>query len=143
MLVQKEVADRNRAPAGSAEYGAITAAVAYYGRAEKLFKVSAGSFYARAEGRFSRVKNRPIDEQPPVEVTDEKKLFRLIKGAFGNRRKTLLNCLLAAFSQLGGREELEKIIRSCEIDPGCRGERCQLQQFADLSNALELCEKNN
>lgn len=130
VLVQKEVADRICAPAGSAEYGAITAAVAYYGRAEKLFKVSAGSFMP-APKVDSAVLRIDLYKQPPVEVTDEKKLFRLIKGAFGNRRKTLLNALRGEFAELD-RQTIEQAIKQAGLDPAIRGERLDIQDFAGL-----------
>ncbi len=142
VMVQREVARRICAQPGTADYGAFTVFVQWYAEPSVILEVGRECFIPSPKVDSSVVR---LDQRsgPPAEVRDEALFFRVVKAAFAQRRKTLLNCLLAAFSQLGGREELEKIIRSCEIDPGCRGETLSIQQFADLSNALELCEKNN
>ena len=92
-MVQKEVADRMQAGPGSKDYGALSLAVQYY--AEPLYrgKCSAQLFYAQTEGGVS---GDPADQAmtiPPVEVEDEKLMFRIIRASFNQRRKTLANGL--------------------------------------------------
>lgn len=142
VMVQREVARRICARPGTADYGAFTVFVRWHTEPSVILEVGRESFVPSPKVDSSVVR---LDRRgcPPARVADEALFFRVVKAAFAQRRKTLLNCLLAAFSQTGGREELEKMIRSCEIDPGCRGETLSIQQFANLSNALGLCEKNN
>ena len=98
VMVQKEVADRLCAPAGSPLYGAVTASVSYYGKAKRLFVVNAGNFMP-APKVDSAVVRIDLFKTPPVEC-DFKTLMRVIKGAFGKRRKTLLNALSTEFSHV-------------------------------------------
>ena len=84
VMVQKEAAERLCAPVGSREAGAVTVAVQYYARAEKLFSVSRGSFLP-APNVDSAVIRLQIRQAPAVAVTDEKKVFpQLVKAAFGS-----------------------------------------------------------
>ncbi|MCI8590327.1 MAG: 16S rRNA (adenine(1518)-N(6)/adenine(1519)-N(6))-dimethyltransferase RsmA [Clostridiales bacterium] len=130
VLVQKEVADRICAPAGSSDYGAISAVVAYYGRAEKLFRVSAGSFVP-APKVDSTVMKLTLYDHPPVETVSEERLFQIIKSAFGKRRKTLVNALSGDFSHIG-RDRIEQIIESSGFDSRVRGEKLSIEDFAYL-----------
>ncbi|MCI8331770.1 MAG: 16S rRNA (adenine(1518)-N(6)/adenine(1519)-N(6))-dimethyltransferase RsmA [Clostridiales bacterium] len=134
VLVQKEVADRICAPAGHSDYGAISAVVAYYGKAEKLFRVSAGSFVP-APKVDSTVMKLTLYDHPPVEVVSEQRLFRMIKGAFGQRRKTLVNALGASFSDIG-KEKIGQIIQACGFDSQVRGEKLSIEDFACLERAF-------
>ena len=92
VMVQKEAAARLCAPVGSRDAGAVTVAVNYYADAKKLFDVSAGSFMPapKVDSSVIRLDIRP---DPPVEISDEKFFFRVVKAAFGQRRKTASNSL--------------------------------------------------
>ena len=94
VMVQKEAAARLCAPVGSRDAGAVTVAVNYYADAKKLFDVSAGSFMPapKVDSSVIRLDIRP---DPPVEISDEKFFFRVVKAAFGQRRKTASNSLSA------------------------------------------------
>ena len=92
VMVQKEVADRLTAKAGSSAYGAMTATLSYYASVRKLFPVSAGHFTPRPKVDSAVVSIVPY-ETPPVSVRDESFLLEVIRAAFGMRRKTLVNCL--------------------------------------------------
>ena len=72
-------------------------------------------------------------EEPPAEVKDEKMLFRVIKAAFAQRRKTLLNCLSMAFPEKG-KEGVRAAMEACGISPSCRGETLDISQFARLAD---------
>ncbi len=134
VMIQKEVAQRLTAPAGDSEYGAITASLAYYGKTERLFTVPAGCFLP-APKVDSAVIRITLYKQPPVTVLDEGTLFKTIRGAFAQRRKTLANSLSTEFSSLG-REGIATAIAKAGLEPSIRGERLTLEDFARLSDAL-------
>lgn len=92
VMIQKEVARRLTAPVGSDEYGAITAAISLYGNVKKLFDVSAGNFNPKPKVD-SAVVRISLDNPPKYTDDERKKALLLIKAAFGQRRKTLVNSL--------------------------------------------------
>ena len=134
VMVQKEVADRLTASPGSAEYGALTAAVGYYGEAKKLFSVSPGSFLPapKVESAVVRI---CIHERSPYADCDPKLLFSLIRTAFGQRRKTLRNTLRGLLTDREA-EAVRKEIERLGYPPDVRGERLSVSDFADLSRAV-------
>jgi len=134
VMIQKEVAVRLTAPAGDSEYGAITAALSYYGKVERLFTVPAGCFLP-APKVDSAVIRITLYKEPPVKVLDEATLFKTIRGAFAQRRKTLANSLTTEFSALG-REGIVSAIEAAGLSPSIRGERLTLEDFARLADAL-------
>ncbi len=134
VMIQKEVAQRLTAPAGDSEYGAITAALSYYGKVERLFTVPAGCFLP-APKVDSAVIRITLHKQPPVEVKSEETLFKTIRGAFAQRRKTLSNSLSTEFSALG-KEGIACAIKKAGLEPSIRGERLTLGDFARLADAL-------
>lgn len=134
LMVQKEVADRFCARAGDKEYGAVTASIAWYGKAEKLFKVSAGSFLPPPKIDSTVIKITVYDE-PVYELNDEKKLRRVIRGAFSQRRKTLVNSLAGEFPN-HGKEKLTEIITGCGFDVNIRGERLDIADFVKIANLI-------
>ncbi|MBQ8249058.1 MAG: 16S rRNA (adenine(1518)-N(6)/adenine(1519)-N(6))-dimethyltransferase RsmA [Clostridia bacterium] len=134
VMIQKEVAQRLTAPAGDSEYGAITAALAYYGKTERLFTVPAGCFLP-APKVDSAVIRITLHKEPPVKVIDEAMLFKTIRGAFAQRRKTLANSLSTEFSHLG-REGIAAAIAASGLDASIRGERLTLEDFARLADEL-------
>ena len=134
IMIQSEVADRLCAQAGSSNYGAITAVLAYYGVAEKLFTVSAGNFMPAPKVNSTVVRINLFKEKPYV-PKDEKTLFRTIKGAFEQRRKTLPNALASTFGELT-KEEITDAILSCGHKADIRGERLDISQFVELSDKL-------
>ncbi len=134
IMIQAEVADRLAARAGSKDYGAITAVLAYYGEAEKLFTVSADRFVPAPKVNSSVIRIKLHKERPYV-PKDEAMLFRTIKAAFGQRRKTLINALGAGFSELS-REQLTEAVTSCGHDANIRGERLDIAAFTSLSDRL-------
>ena len=133
VMVQKEAADRFCAPAGSKDYGAVTASVAYYARVEKLFPVSAGNFIPAPKVE-STVIRFVRHSKPPVEA-DEDLLMRTIRGAFAQRRKTLSNSLGSEFGELN-KEKINLAITEAGLPEGCRGETLDLAAFAALSAAI-------
>lgn len=134
IMIQSEVADRLCAKAGKSDYGAITAVLAYYGVAEKLFTVSAGNFLPAPKVNSTVVRIR-LHKNKPYVPKDEKTLFRTIKGAFEQRRKTLPNALSACFSELE-KDEITNAIVECGHNPDIRGEKLSIEQFVTLADKL-------
>ena len=133
VMVQKEVASRLCAAPGTSDYGAIAVFCAYYGRAARLFKVPAGCFVP-APKVDSAVVRIDMYKKPPAEG-DPEAIFRVVRAAFGQRRKTLSNALHTGFPGLS-RDEITGALAACGIDPSTRGETLSLSQFADIAAAL-------
>lgn len=133
VMVQKEVAERIVAAPGSAAYGAFGVYVNYHAAPEILFGVDSACFLPRPKVD-SAVLRLTVREAPAVCVKDEKLLFRVIKAAFGQRRKTLVNALAAGFSQQFAKSDIATCISACGIAENIRGERLALGDFARLAD---------
>ena len=138
VLIQKEVAQRICAEAGTAEYGAFTVLMQYYTAPQLLFTVPASCFLP-APKVTSAVIHCPVRKTPPVEVVSESALWRTVKAGFALRRKTLVNSLQTGY-QLP-KERLAEIVTDCGLSPTVRGERLTLEDFARLTNALFAAEQ--
>ena len=130
VMVQKEAAQRICAPPGTRESGAISAAVWYYSQPRLLFPVSRGSFLP-APAVDSAVIRLDIRAAPPVAVADEALFFAVVRGAFGQRRKTILNTLSAALKL--EKEQTRRIIEGAGVSPGARAEALTLEEFAAIA----------
>ena len=135
VMVQKEVAARLCAVAGTPDYGAITVFTAYYGTAYRVVKVPAGCFVP-APKVDSAVVRIDMHETPPVEG-DPARIFRVVRAAFGQRRKTLSNALRTGFPDLS-REDIDSALAECGVSPSARGETLTLSQFAAIAAALPI-----
>ena len=134
VMIQSEVADRLCAPAGGKNCGAITAVINYYGTPEKLFTVNAEQFIPAPKVDSSVVRIRLHPKKPYLPM-DEAILFRTIRGAFEQRRKTLPNALSAVFGELT-KEEITDCITACGHAPEIRGEKLGIEDFVLLSDEL-------
>ena len=134
VMIQREVALRICAAPGTAEYGAFSIYCQYHTAPELLFDVGPECFVPAPKVTSSVVRMTPR-HMPPIAVQDEKCFFRLVKAAFGQRRKTLLNALAAG---LGGveRDSIRAAILSCGLPEDIRGERLGIPEFAALTAAL-------
>lgn len=132
VMVQKEVAERLTAIPGTKEYGAITVAVQYYSQPKILFNIPRHLFRPIPEVDSALIRLKPR-KSAPVQVQNEQTLFNIIKGAFGQRRKTLLNSLLAVEPGLT-KIEIKELLEKAGIDQQMRGEVLSLEQFALLAN---------
>ena len=137
-MVQKEVADRLCAGPQSSDYGAVTASVSYYGEVRKLFNVSAGNFMP-APKVDSAVIQISLYEKPPVDVSDEKMFFSVIKAAFEQRRKTLVNALNGKVGIT--KEQIANAITGIGLDINIRGERLGIEEFARLADEIKRIQK--
>ena len=134
VMVQKEVAQRICAPAGRSEYGAFSVFCQYYAQPQLLFDVPPSCFIPQPKVT-SAVLRLDVRTAPPCVITDEKLFFRVVKAAFAQRRKTLLNALSAGFSELS-KPELAAILTQCGLAPAVRGETLDIPAFAALANIL-------
>ncbi|HHV99742.1 MAG TPA: 16S rRNA (adenine(1518)-N(6)/adenine(1519)-N(6))-dimethyltransferase RsmA [Clostridiaceae bacterium] len=134
-MVQKEVADRILAQPGSKDYGALTVAVQYYCKPERVFDVPPHCFIPQP-GVISTVVRLKAYEKPPVDVIDRKTFFKVVKASFGQRRKTLLNALYNSGYFNMNKEELKELLRNLDIDENRRGETLSIMQFAKLANSF-------
>lgn len=133
VLIQKEVAQRICAVAGTAEYGAFTVLMQYYTAPELLFTVPPTCFLP-APKVTSAVIRCPVRKAPPVDVVSESALWRTVRAGFALRRKTLVNSLQTGYRL--PKEQLAEIVTSCGLSPTVRGERLTLADYARLTNAL-------
>lgn len=134
VMVQKEVAARLCARPGTAEYGAFTLLVQWYAEAEKLFDVPPDCFMPRPKvtSTVIRLCRRP---SPPVRVRDEDFFFAVVRAAFNQRRKTLVNAVSAGMRNVE-RADVEKALTEMGLSPTVRGEALSAEQFAVLSDIL-------
>ncbi len=135
VMVQKEVADRMQVGPGTKDYGALSLAVQYYARPYIVANVPPNCFMPRPKVG-SAVIRLERHETPPVQVEDEKLMFRIIRASFNQRRKTLANGLKNSPELDFSREEIETAIESLGKGASVRGEALTLEEFAALSNLL-------
>lgn len=132
VMVQKEVAQRMAANPGSKTYGALSVAVQYYTIPKIALYVPPRSFMPPPEVD-SVVVNCKVRPQPAVDLIDEKMFFRVVKAAFGQRRKTLNNAL----KSMGvDKNTIADILTRAGIEPSRRGETLTMEEFAAISNIL-------
>ncbi len=135
VMVQKEVADRMQAGPGSKDYGALSLAVQYYAEPYIAANVPPNCFMPRPNVG-SAVIRLTLHGKPPVEVADEKLLFKLIRASFAQRRKTLVNGLTNSQELSFSKEEVTKALEECGYSPTIRGEALTLSEFAKLANVF-------
>lgn len=133
VMVQKEAADRLIAKIPSREVGAVTLAAAFYAEGEFLFDVPRNSF-TPAPNVDSAVIQFKIRSSVAAKVGDEKLFFRLIRGAFEHRRKTLVNSVSA--SGVVSKEKLTAALTELDIPLTVRAEQLTLEQFAEIADRL-------
>ena len=134
IMIQREVARRICATPGSGDYGAFSVYWQYHAETELLFDVPPDCFLPAPKVTSSVLRLTPKD--PPDEVDDPDHFFRVVKAAFSQRRKTLLNGLSGTFRSNFSKEQLLSAILSCGLPADIRGERLSIPQFAALSKAL-------
>ena len=134
VLMQREVARRITAEPGAREAGSVTLAVHYRADAEAILDVPPGCFRPVPKVTSTLVAFR-FREEPAVRPRNEDLFFRVIRAAFGERRKTLANALAAGLAE--PRERLEELIAAAGLAPKIRGERLSLEDFRRLADLLE------
>jgi 16S rRNA (adenine1518-N6/adenine1519-N6)-dimethyltransferase len=133
-MLQKEVADRINASPASKTYGALSVAAQYYSEPRQVAKVSRKLFFPQPEVE-SVVLQLNIRNCPPVEVKDGLLFFSIIRAAFNQRRKTILNALSNVIPELS-KETASKVLTMAFVDPSCRGEVLSISEFAGIANSM-------
>lgn len=134
VMIQREVARRICAAPGTSDYGAFGIFVGWHMETELLFDVPPSCFIPQPKVTSSVIRLTRRAEKP-VEVRDERLMFRIIRAAFNQRRKTLINAIA---SQLGefNKEQVEQALTNCGFDPRIRGEILDIGGFAKISDEL-------
>ena len=134
VMIQREVARRICAAPGTPDYGAFSVYCQVHTGTELLFDVPPDCFLPAPKVTSSvlRLTPRPL----PSEIEDGAFFFRVVRAAFAQRRKTLLNALGAAFGGQVSKEELAGLLAGCGLPPDVRGERLGIPEFAALARAL-------
>lgn len=135
VMVQKEVASRMQAGPGSKDYGALSLAVQYYAEPYIAANVPPNCFMPRPNVGSAVIRLTNWDK-PPVEVKDERLMFKLIRASFNQRRKTLQNGINNSPELSFTKEQVVEALKKLGINENIRGEALTLEQFADLSNIL-------
>ena len=134
VMIQKEVADRLVTKPGTGDTGAITYAIHYYTNPKRVLEVPNPAFIPEPKVN-STVINLEVLKEPKVAVKDEKKLFEVIKTAFMQKRKTLLNAL-ANSNKYGSKEQICKTLELLSIDNRVRPEKLTLEEFAKIADEI-------
>ncbi len=134
VMVQKEVAQRICAPAGKGDYGAFSVFCQYYAEPELLFDVPASCFIPQPKVT-SAVLKLTMRTQPVCGICDEAMFFKVVRAAFAQRRKTLLNALSSGFPQVD-KPVLAAVIEEAGFAPTVRGETLDIPAFAAIANRL-------
>lgn len=133
VMIQKEVAQRICAAPGSKDYGAFSVLCQYYADTELLFDVPKECFLPAPKVTSAVVRLTP--RPAPDCIHDQALFFRVVRGAFSQRRKTLLNALTSAFPL--EKVELSRCIEAAGLPADVRGEKLSIPQFAALADQLE------
>lgn len=136
IMVQKEVADRMQVGPGTKDYGALSLAVQYYAKPQIVANVPPNCFMPRPKVGSAVIRLERY-EKAPVDVNDEKLMFRIIRASFNQRRKTLVNGLKNSPEIHFSKEQIEQALESCGLSLNIRGEALTLEQFAQLANAFD------
>lgn len=134
VMIQKEVAERLAEVPGGKETGSITYTIWYYTQPKIVLKVPPESFIPEPEVHSSVIKFN-ILKKPRIEVEDEKKFFKIIKIAFMQKRKTLVNALING-GIFKDRIQAEECLKNLNIDTKIRGEKLTLEQYNEISKAV-------
>ena len=134
VMIQREVARRICAAPGQPDCGAFSLFCQYHAECELLFEVPPDCFLPAPKVTSAVVRLTP--RPAPVEG-DKDAIFAVVRSAFAQRRKTLLNALSASYESRFSKEQLRQIILGCGLPETIRGERLGLEQFAQLAKALQ------
>ena len=135
VMIQKEVAERMQTGPGSKDYGALSLAVAFYSKAEVKMTVSPNCFIPRPNVDSAVIRLDKLKE-PSVKVNNKSEMFRIIKGAFEQRRKTLTNALSHSSAYKTDKKNIENALLEMGKNINIRGEELTLEEFARLSDIL-------
>ena len=132
-MLQEEVADRLIAHPGTKAYGVLSVTIQLYFSVEKLFRVPPAVFFPPPKVNSALVRLQPRKRRD-LNIPDENLFFRLVKTAFSQRRKTLVNALKGFCGH--PRQEIVSSLHACDIDPSRRGETLTIEEFAQLARCF-------
>ena len=135
VMVQKEVAARMKSGPGSKDYGALSLAVQYYAEPYIVANVPCNCFMPRPNVDSAVIRLTRYEE-PPVQVKDEKMMFKIIRASFNQRRTTLQNGLNNSSELNFTKDQIAAAIAEAGFSPSVRGEALTLEQFAKLTDIL-------
>lgn len=135
LMLQKEVADRMNASPSTKDYGSLSIAVQYYCDTDIVCKVPKSSFIPEPNVD-SLVLKLVVNEKRKVEINDEELFFKIVRGSFSKRRKTILNSL-SNYEDLGDKDKIQKLLEISKIDSKRRGETLSIYEFANLAKNYE------
>lgn len=137
VMVQKEVAQRMQEGPGSKSYGALSLLVQYYAKAQLMMTVSSSCFIPKPDVDSAVIRLQIYEpNERPVQTAHEKEMFELIRAAFNQRRKTLINAVGNAANLSYSKEQVRKALLDMGKEETIRGEALTLQEFADLTERL-------
>ena len=134
VMIQREVAMRICSEPGTSDYGAFSVLCQYYAHCERLFDVGPECFLPPPKVTSSVIQLTPRPK--PEEVENEEAFFRVVRAAFAQRRKTLLNSLSSSLSSTHSKEDLRAAIIDCGLPEDVRGERLGIPELAALAKVL-------
>lgn len=134
VMIQKEVAMRMIASPGGKDYGALSVAVQYYSNPTIITTVPSTVFIPRPNVDSAVIK-LDVYDKPKVEVKDEKLMFKVVKSAFGQRRKTIVNALSGGYLDMS-KDDIRVVLEKADIDPKKRGEVLSIEDFARISDTI-------
>ena len=134
VMVQKEVAQRIAAKAGSADYGAFSIFCQYYAEPQLLFDVPPSCFLPQPKVTSAVIRLK-VRETLPWDIANEEIFFKTVRASFAQRRKTLQNGLSSGFPQLG-KAAIGEILTACGLSPAVRGETLDIPAFAKIANPI-------
>ena len=135
VMVQKEVAQRMQAEPSSKDYGALSLAIQYYSTTDIIANVPPNCFMPRPNVGSAVIK-LTLREKKPYPLKDKKLMFKLVRAAFNQRRKTLVNAIKNSTDINITKEEISDALDKMELSQTIRGEALSLEQFCILSNIL-------
>lgn len=133
VMLQKEVAERIAAEPGTKDFGSLSIAAQYRAYAETVFTVPKSVFVPQPNVD-SAILRLTLREKPPVDVADETFFFQVVKAAFVQRRKTLLNNLSVFFKDVMSKSEVEEALKQLDIKPERRAEALSMEEYARIAN---------
>lgn len=133
IMIQKEVADRINAEPGNKNYGALSLAVQYYAKTQLVANVPPNCFMPRPNVG-SAVIRLIRHVEPVVHVKDDQKMFKIIRAAFNQRRKTMSNTLKHHLNI--DKEVTSTVLEGFGINPSIRGEALSLAQYAMITDKM-------
>ncbi len=137
VMVQKEVAERMVAGPGGKEYGALSLAVRFYTKPEIVANVPPNCFIPRPKVGSAVIRLNVYDD-PPAAVSNEELMFKLIRAAFNQRRKTLANSIANAQEMHFSKEDVYRALGEMGLNENIRGEALDLNDFARLTDLLDF-----